>query len=347
MYARIVGEDSHTNQHTMENDRLAEANRPLENCKSSNAGRYGAPPQKFRKKNLPENVMTSDERLRECVNLIDMTLDRKLNQQTFDTLYDSMVDMYMKEMAEFLQEIKKTPKSKKVVRFTSYAFWDERLSEAWKAYHVAEKVYLKSSRNIPEYNDLRRDFLHKQRLFDKDFKKKKRSFERRRVYDLEEANTSDPNEFWKHIKKLGSNRKTGIPWEVVDSEVNVECDHEKVLDRWKHDFCELLTPPPPDLPEQAQHTVNIEKDNLEKEISLNELSHNEELNCRFSIEETRKIAMRAKSGKAPGVDGLIADILKNEASIRLLSELFTACLENSLIPMVWSLGLIQMIQGYP
>ena len=53
--------------------------------------------------------------------------------------------------------------------------------------------------------------------------------------------------------------------------------------------------------------------------------------------------MKAKSGKAPGVDGLIADILKNEASIHLLSELFTTCLKTSMIPTVWSLGLISTI----
>ena len=109
------------------------------------------------------------------------------------------------------------------------------------------------------------------------------------------------------------------------------------------DFCGLLTPPPPDSPEQAQHTEYIKQDNDQKEQSWTNDCHNAELNKPFTIEETRKIMTRAKSGKVPGVDGLVVDILKNEASIRLLSELFNACMENSMIPMVWSLGMISPI----
>ena len=113
-----------------------------------------------------------------------------------------------------MQEIKQTPQSKRTVRFTRYAFWDETLSEAWKAFHVAERVFLKSNKNEPRYPDLKRDFHTKQRIFDKYFKKKKRSFERKRVHDLEEVNTKDPNEFWKYIKKAGSEQKV---WNTMGS----------------------------------------------------------------------------------------------------------------------------------
>ena len=51
----------------------------------------------------------------------------------------------------------------------------------------------------------------------------------------------------------------------------------------------------------------------------------------------------AVSGKAPGVDGLVANILKNDASIRLLAESFNTCFKSSMIPTVWSLGLISPI----
>ena len=46
--------------------------------------------------------MSTNERLRECADLIDRILDRKLEQQTLDDMYDEMVNMYIAEMAEFL-----------------------------------------------------------------------------------------------------------------------------------------------------------------------------------------------------------------------------------------------------
>ena len=90
--------------------------------------------------------MTSHERLRECAELIDQMLDKKLAQDEIVTMYDEMVDMYMKEMSTFVQEIKNTPKSKKPVWLSRYAFWDESLSDAWKTFHEAERVFLKSNK---------------------------------------------------------------------------------------------------------------------------------------------------------------------------------------------------------
>ncbi len=65
------------------------------------------------------------------------------------------------------------------------------------------------------------------------FKKKKRLFDRKRVHDLEEANVSDPNEFWKHITSLGPKGKASIPWEIVDDSGNIVTDKTCILDKWK------------------------------------------------------------------------------------------------------------------
>ena len=56
-----------------------------------------------------------------------------------------------------------------------------------------------------------------------------------------------------------------------------------------------------------------------------------------------KIVMKSKSGKAPGIDGLVADIFKNEMSIRLLAEVFNSGMTNNIIPTDWSLGIISSI----
>ena len=53
--------------------------------------------------------------------------------------------------------------------------------------------------------------------------------------------------------------------------------------------------------------------------------------------------MKANSGKAPGLDGLMSNVLKNDASIELLTNLFNVCLRKHVIPTMWSLELISPI----
>ncbi len=60
-----------------------------------------------------------------------------------------------------------------------------------------------------------------------------------------------------------------------------------------------------------------------------------------------KIVNKAKSGKAPGIDGLISDIFKNQNSIKLLTHLFNICMREHMIPTVWSLGVINPIPKSP
>ena len=59
----------------------------------ANMGEYSSPPKRFRKKPLPDSVMSSNDRLRQCAELIDQILDRKLEQESLDNMYDEMVNM--------------------------------------------------------------------------------------------------------------------------------------------------------------------------------------------------------------------------------------------------------------
>ncbi len=56
---------------------------------------------------------------------------------------------------------------------------------------------------------------------------------------------------------------------------------------------------------------------------------------------------QAKSGKAPGIDGLIVDVMKNHLTINILVALFTKCLRLQLMPSIWAKGVISPIPKSP
>ena len=59
------------------------------------------------------------------------------------------------------------------------------------------------------------------------------------------------------------------------------------------------------------------------------------LNKYFMTGEVREIVNHAKCGKAPGLDGLLNECVKNDASINMLTILFHKCLSTGLIPTYW------------
>ncbi len=136
---------------------------------------------------------------------------------------------------------------------------------------------------------------------------------------------------------------SSIPWEVYDQQNNVMTDRNYVLDKWKSDFCSLFTLPPETSPEQLIFAENIKSSNTSREAQFGAVDASKEMNNDFTIEEVAKIVNKAKSGKAPGIDGLISDIFKNHNSIVLLTSLLNTCLREHLIPTTWSLGVINPI----
>ena len=61
------------------------------------------------------------------------------------------------------------------------------------------------------------------------------------------------------------------------------------------------------------------------------------------MEEVRKLVSKAKKNKAPGIDGLVNDVLKNDVAIRAIHTLFNRCLTEGKVPIAWKLGIISPI----
>ena len=147
---------------------------------------------------------------------------------------------------------------------------------------------------------MKNEFKSTQNAFDKTLCKAKRSFQRRQVYELERANSQDPEEFWKFIVELGPKRESNIPMETVNENGDVCMDPDQVLNHWKNAFQDLLTPNDNDLcDEQRQFLSDIKIENEELEQLANDLDdHNAQLNRLFTLEEVEETIRKSKNGKA-------------------------------------------------
>ena len=63
------------------------------------------------------------------------------------------------------------------------------MTNLWLSFHEAEKKYVNVSHKDKEYQGLKLDFFQKQKAFDKENKKARRSFQRKQMYALEEEKT--------------------------------------------------------------------------------------------------------------------------------------------------------------
>ena len=160
------------------------------------------------------------------------------------------------------------------------------------------------------------------------------------VNEIENANVNDPVAFWDFIKKLSPRKKSEILWEMLGTDGEIVTNMGDVLDIWSKEFNDLLTPPAPSA-EMQEHIQNIMLINRQNERV--DVIENLQFNTDFTMSEVGKLVDKAKANKAPGLDGIVYDILKNQVAIRVLTYLFNFCFTNNLIPSVWKKGLINPI----
>ncbi len=247
----------------------------------------------------------------ECEEMISELLEQRLEQEQLDKLYERYVETYHSEMSLFYREIDRTPNSKRAAKHTNKAYWSEELTQLWRVYHEAEKLFVKTHKHDPRYRQIKFSFTHKRRSFDRTLRKIKRSYERKKVYDLERANTGNPKEFWRTIANLGPKKKSKIPWEVYCESGETSDDFDVVMNTWKESFEGLLKAPPPETEQQKEFLDQIRDQNQESVNSWSDDNVNKELNKEFSKSEVARIIDKAKKGKAPGIDGIVSDTLNN------------------------------------
>ena len=303
-------------------------------------------PPRFKITNVPDNFMTSEETRSATMRIIERVEESIASQEEINAIYNDIVGLYINEMTKTFAVRSNTPSSNNKFRFTRKEWWDEDLTTMFKTMQKAEHAYLKAKKCGKNFKDLQAVFKTKQATFDKQVKKKKRIFQRERCTQLENINASDPNSFWDYIKRLGPKKKSSIPMECYDRDGSVIQDEDFVMRKWKNDFFSLYNPGGPDVNKtQSKFKKFIVLDNERFEQSS--FGNDESINSAFSYEEIDKVISKSKKNKAPSMDGIVYDILKNENTTILLTKLFNLCFNNHKVPDVWLQSLIYPIPKSP
>ena len=108
-----------------------------------------------------------------------------------------------------------------------------------------------------------------------------------------------------------------------------------VLDKWMGDFSRLYNPTL-NSPLASQNTDNVEPKNID-------IQEAQILNCDITLPEVKIALSAAKCGKAPGLDNIPVDVLKNDTTAYFLTELFDICFKNSITPKAWQQSVIHPI----
>ncbi len=183
----------------------------------------------------------------------------------------------------------------------------------------------------------RQQFIAEQRTFDKEVRRAKRLYWYTQQQTLMAMKQS--RDFWKMIGQIGIHNKPKkqIPWEVVETDGTISTNRSIVLNKWKNDFEQLLSPkniPLYTIPDQASGPHRIMHDTTS-------------LNAIITIDEIRFAVAGAAKGKAVGDDGIPLEVLHNDTCINYLVTLFNVCFDSATIPEQWSKGIINPIVKDP
>ncbi|XP_055999550.1 uncharacterized protein LOC130047882 [Ostrea edulis] len=153
--------------------------------------------------------------------------------------------------------------------------------------------------------------------------------------------SSNPNEFWNKIKKLGPRNTIYIPMEVIDTDGNIITNEREVLNRWQIDFQNLYNGSVnTDFFQDHYDSSRLEKTRLENNMKLQSFICNEELNYDISLEEISDIVLHSKSKSASGYDEIPYSVLKFPMIIKTLRNLFQLIFDSSIIPSIWRKAII-------
>ena len=123
------------------------------------------------------------------------------------------------------------------------------------------------------------------------------------------------------------------------------CEPKVDLDVWKSEFSKLYNNLNDAVPQDENFVREVNESNQVKELDMVDPLYvsNEFLNTNFSSVEVRKVVMKAKNGKSPGVDGIPYEVLKNDIVINVLTNLFQMCFDSGKIPSLWRKAIVSPI----
>jgi hypothetical protein len=150
---------------------------------------------------LPDDLLNNGLWNTAVNNMIDHLADKIHDQSNIDRLYDNLCTEIFKEVDTKLKLKRKGHRdSKKFKYFKPY--WNNRLTNLWNAMKDAELNFVKSRTCNKTKRRLRLVFVNARRAFDKQLRKDKRDYNQKYLIELDNINTTNPQQFWKFLKNF-------------------------------------------------------------------------------------------------------------------------------------------------
>ena len=188
------------------------------------------------------------------------------------------------------------------------------------------------SKSRTERKGLRKRFIEKRKLFNRDVQRSKRAYTLQRQVEIENLETTNPNLFWKEIGKIGigQERRKFIPMEVTRDDGSISSDTGEVLNKWKNSFESLL------------NHVNGNVENICENHPVNDSQADAPL-CftePIHLSEVAQAIRRLKLNESTGIDDIPAEVLKSSSLLHILCSLFNRCFIIGKVPKFWNSGII-------
>ena len=229
------------------------------------------------------------------------------------------IDVFNQAFRETSEKILDFKKRKKE-EWISNRTW-ERIDERKE---IKQKINSTRSERIKQ--QLKETYSQKDKEVKRSAKEDKKDYIEKLADEAEDAAANqDLKTLYRITKNLkGNYANNDMP--VKDSEGNLLASELEKLQRWKEHFKTILNRPEPldraEIPE-ATEDVDINTDPP-------------------SLEEVKAAIKSMKNGKAPGADGVTAEMLKidEDETPKLLTEIFEEIWQEEELPQSWKLGLI-------
>ncbi|CAC5383691.1 unnamed protein product [Mytilus coruscus] len=192
---------------------------------------------------IPDDFLISDEVRHKVLDTIEKIEHSVYLDQNVQNAYDEFHKLIMNEMETKLPLLQQKNINKRSKSFYK-PYWNQTLQTQWTLSCECEKKWLKFKGPPHKKKLLKENYCTERNIFDKINRKFKRKYQIQKENELhEKLKSTNKREFWKSIGKLGiaNERKIQIPWEVVDSDGNINTGEKIVLKKWKSDFETLFS----------------------------------------------------------------------------------------------------------
>ncbi|XP_033730266.1 uncharacterized protein LOC117319595, partial [Pecten maximus] len=234
----------------------------------------------------------------------------------------------------------------RLFRKTDYkTILNDELKSKWNSVATKERAWLRCiDTNKSQKRRLKQLFCTERKEFDKLHRKVKRQFQAKQVNDLHDI-LEQPNsrDFWKDIGNIGiaNHRTSHIPLFVKDDDGNIISNTHDVLERWRTDYESLYAPNDIEATTYDDDHLEMVKGRVTNNtVPLNNNQDVSNLNAPIQRQEVLDAICRTKVGKAAGVDGIPAEVLKNDACVDIMFSLISYCFDHGIVPDKWKQGII-------